>query len=288
MFEKGLSIIIPAFNEEKGIAQTIQSIQDAMAESAISHELIVVDDGSIDSTAEIVKSLQGVKLLRNIHNRGYGASLMRGIRDANYENIAITDADGTYPNNRIPEFAALLTDDVDMVVGWRKGPSAKIPLVRRPAKWVINKIAEILAGYRIPDLNSGFRIFRKQTIMKNEHVLPAGFSFTTTITLLIASGGGCILYEPISYSHRTGQSKFHPIMDTWGMITLIVRSILLFSPLRFFVPVAMLSFLCAIIVLIVSLLWMERIPDGTITILTVTGFQILVLGLLADLINRRL
>jgi glycosyltransferase involved in cell wall biosynthesis len=82
MFEKGLSIIIPAFNEEKGIIPTIQGIQGAMAESAIAYELIVVDDGSIDSTAEIVKSLQGVKLLRNIHNRGYGASLMRGIRSS--------------------------------------------------------------------------------------------------------------------------------------------------------------------------------------------------------------
>ncbi len=288
MFEKGLSIIIPAFNEEKGAALTVQGIQTTMAESAIPFELIVVDDGSIDSTAEIINSLPGVKLLRNIHNRGYGTSLKRGIRAATYENIAITDADGTYPGDRIPELASLLTDDVDMVVGWRKGFSAKIPLVRRPAKWVIKRIAETLAGYSIPDLNSGLRIFRKQTVLDNEHVLPAGFSFTTTITLLIASGGGCILYEPISYSHRSGQSKFHPIKDTWGMITLIVRSILLFNPLRFFVPIAMLSFLCAIIVLIVSLLWMERIPDGTITILTVTGFQILVMGLLADLINRRL
>jgi glycosyltransferase involved in cell wall biosynthesis len=288
MFEKGLSIIIPAFNEEKGAALTVQGIQTTMAESAIPFELIVVDDGSIDSTAEIINSLPGVKLLRNIHNRGYGTSLKRGIRAATYDNIAITDADGTYPGDRIPELASLLTDDVDMVVGWRKGFSAKIPLVRRPAKWVIKRIAETLAGYSIPDLNSGLRIFRKQTVLDNEHVLPAGFSFTTTITLLIASGGGCILYEPISYSHRSGQSKFHPIKDTWGMITLIVRSILLFNPLRFFVPIAMLSFLCAIIVLIVSLLWMERIPDGTITILTVTGFQILVMGLLADLINRRL
>jgi glycosyltransferase involved in cell wall biosynthesis len=287
MSEKGLSIIIPAFNEEKGAALTVQGIQTTMAESAIPFELIVVDDGSIDSTAEIINSLPGVKLLRNIHNRGYGTSLKRGIRAATYDNIAITDADGTYPGDRIPELASLLTDDVDMVVGWRKGFSAKIPLVRRPAKWVIKRIAETLAGYSIPDLNSGLRIFRKQTVLDNEHVLPAGFSFTTTITLLIASGGGCILYEPISYSHRSGQSKFHPIKDTWGMITLIVRSILLFSPLRFFVPIAMLFFLCAIIVLIVSLLWMERIPDGTITILTVTGFQILAMGLLADLINRR-
>ena len=287
MSEKGLSIIIPAFNEEKGIALTVLGIQAALAESAMPHELIVVDDGSIDSTAEIVNSLPGVKLLRNIHNRGYGASLKRGIRAATYDNIAITDADGTYPGDRISELASLLTDDVDMVVGWRKGFSAKIPLVRRPAKWVIKRIAEILAGYSIPDLNSGLRIFRKQTVLDNEHVLPAGFSFTTTITLLIASGGGNILYEPISYSHRSGISKFHPIKDTWGMITLIVRSILLFNPLRVFVPISMMFFLSAIIVLVVSLVWMERIPDGTISILTVTGFQILVMGLLADLINRR-
>ena len=287
MPEKGLSIIIPAFNEENGVALSVQGIQAAMAESAIPYELIVVDDGSIDSTAEIINSLPGVKLLRNIHNRGYGTSLKRGIRAATYDNIAITDADGTYPGDRIPELASLLTDDVDMVVGWRKGFSAKIPFIRRPAKWVIKRIAETLAGYSIPDLNSGLRIFRKQTVLDNEHVLPAGFSFTTTITLLIASGGGSILYEPIFYSRRSGHSKFHPVKDTWGMITLIVRSILLFNPLRVFVPISMIFFLSAFIVLVISLQWMERIPDGTITVLTVTGFQILVMGLLADLINRR-
>src|SRR5210317_975887 len=145
MSENGLSIIIPAFNEEKGISLTVEGIQAAMAESATPYELIVVDDGSTDSTAEIVNSLPLVKLLRNINNRGYGVSLMRGIRSATYDIIAITDADGTYPNDRILDFASMLADDVDMVVGWRKGFSAKIPLIRRPAKWAINRIAEMLA-----------------------------------------------------------------------------------------------------------------------------------------------
>lgn len=287
MSKQGVSIIIPALNEEKGIALSVEDILSAMDESAMPYEMIIVDDGSTDRTADIVKSLSGVKLLRNIRNRGYGASLKRGIQAAGYDIIAITDADGTYPGERISELVSLLSDDVDMVVGWRKGFAAKIPLVRRPAKWVIKKVTEFLAGYSIPDLNSGLRVFRKKTVIDNEYVLPAGFSFTTTITLLIASGGGNILYEPISYKHRSGSSKFHPIKDTWGMITLIIRSILLFNPLRVFVPISMLFFLSAIIILAVSLIWMERIPDGTITILTVAGFQILVMGLLADLINRR-
>jgi hypothetical protein len=123
--------------------------------------------------------------------------------------------------------------------------------------------------------------------LKNEEILPDGFSFTTTITLLVASDGGNIVYEPIQYHQRAGKSKFHPIKDTWAMITLIIRSVLLFSPLRVFVPIGVVCFLAAFLVLVIALFLGTRIPDATITILIVTGLQVLLIGLLADLVNRR-
>ena len=283
----GISIVIPAYNEERGLRQTVEALIDVMKTSGMAFEIIVIDDGSKDGTAEVGKSIPEILFLQNRVNLGYGATLKRGIRAAAHEVIAITDADGTYPNERIPELAKLLTDEVDMVVGWRKGSNVKIPLTRRPVKWVIKRFAESLAGYAIPDINSGLRVFRKKTVSDNENVLPAGFSFTATITLLIASGGGNIVFEPIDYHTRTGTSKFHPIKDTWGMISLIVRSVLLFDPLRVFVPVALTCFLIAIGFFVGSLLWLPGLWDATIIIFLTTGFHFLGMGLLADLINRR-
>ena len=284
---KGISIIVPAYNEEKGISATVTHLHTVMNMADISYEIIVIDDGSSDNTAKIGRSLPNIRFMANKRNMGYGYSIKKAGNSAQFDLIAITDADGTYPNERIPDLLSLLGDDVEMVVGWRKGQDAKIPLTRRPVKWIIRKFAEFVAGYPIPDPNSGLRIFRRETLKRNAHLLPSGFSLTTTITLIIASGGGDIVYEPIKYHQRTGISKFHPIKDTWGMISLIVRSTLLFTPLRVFVPLALALFTLSLIILVYSLYWLERIPDGTISILTATGIQILCLGLLADLVNRQ-
>ena len=288
----GTSIVVPAYNEEAGIEGTLGELRQTVTEHDGPWEVIVVDDGSTDRTAQIAELFceKNGRFYLHCHerNEGYGAALKRGIGAAQYGTIVITDADSTYPNDRIPQLARLLGEDVDMVVGWRKGAGAKIPLARRPAKWIVKKFAEWLAGYKIPDINSGLRVFRKQLVLDNLHVLPSTFSFTTTITLLVASGGGNIRYEPIAYHARAGKSKFQPIRDTWRMVTLIVRSVLLFSPLRIFTPIAAGLLALAGIVLIYSFFFMERILDSTVTILSVTGVQILLLGLLADLINRRM
>jgi len=285
--DAGITVVIPAYNEEQGLAGTLQQLLSVLKDAGLPHEIIVVDDGSTDHTPGIAAQFEEVVLLKHATNRGYGASLKRGIAAARYAVIAITDADGTYPSSAIPRLASLLTGDTDMVVGWRKGFAARIPLLRRPAKWAIEKLAQSLAGYAIPDLNSGLRVFRREIALGHDRLLPDGFSFTTTITLLIASAGGKIVYDPIPYADRKGRSKFHPITDTWNMITLIVRSVLLFNPLRVFVPIALGCLALAAAVLVYALLFLDRVPDGTVSVLAVAGIQILVMGLLADLINRR-
>ena len=154
-----LSIVVPAYNEGEAIGPVLRDIQATMDEAGFAYEVLVVDDGSEDNTAEIAESA-GVRLVRHGENRGYGAALKTGIRRATYQLIAITDADGTYPNERIPDLLSYAGDH-DMVVGARTGDAARIPLIRRPAKWVLAKLANYLAEMRIPDLNSGLRVFRK-------------------------------------------------------------------------------------------------------------------------------
>ncbi len=287
--QTGVSIVIPAFNEEAGLGPAIDELGDVMKTASIDYEIIVVDDGSTDNTAEAASNRgENVRVIKNRRNMGYGASLKRGIQAAGFPVVIITDADGTYPSEHIPALVEKLTEDTSMVVGWRKGFSARIPLVRRPAKWVLRKFAESMAAHPIPDLNSGLRVLRKEDVLRYARVLPDGFSFTATITLVILSGGGTIAYEPIGYNQRVGKSKFHPVRDVIGMVGLIIRSILLFYPLRFFVPVALACFGAGGAILAASVMGVfERIPDATIVIFVMTGLQFLCMGFLADLINRR-
>lgn len=287
--EPGVTVVIPAFNEEQGLESTVETIRTTLSTQPRPFEVVVVDDGSEDGTAGVANRLEGIRLVRNEYNMGYGAALKRGIRSARYDTIVITDADGTYPNDRIPDLLAAMDNGVTMVVGYRKGKVGHGPFVRRAAKWVIRQFASILVRDPIPDINSGLRVFPRSLAVNNDRLLPSGFSFTTTITLLVVSGGGYIEYVPIEYFPRHGVSKFHPIRDVANMIGLIVRSTLLFNPLRIFTPIAFGFFSAAATILALALFGVfERIPDATIVILLVTGVQVLFMGLLADLINRRL
>lgn len=284
--ELGLvSIVIPAYHEENAIVETIEQVRDVMGASAYDYELIIVDDGSEDKTGERARAT-GARVVTHTENRGYGASLKDGIRSAKGDWIVITDADGTYPNDRIPD---LLREagEYDMVVGARTGEAAKIPLIRRPAKWLLAKLANYLAETRIPDYNSGLRVFRKDLAMRFFKILPSGFSFTTTITLSSLCHGYRVKYTPIDYYHRTGKSKIKPIRDTYRFFMLIVRTTVYFNPLKVFMPIGFTLF-----VLGMGKLAYEIITGGglaeTSVLLLLASFQTVALGLLADMIDKRL
>jgi len=285
----GISIVIPAFNEEDAIEDTVTLINSMMEQSPNDFEIIVVDDCSTDSTARKLDDMYYDKLrvIRHSRNRGYGAALKTGFTKCIYPLIAITDADGTYPNERIPELALMLHDR-DMVVGARTGSNVSIPLVRRPAKWFIGQLANYLSRCRIPDINSGLRIFRKKTLEKYMSILPDGFSLTTTITLAMLTSGREVEYVPIDYAHRVGKSKIKPVRDTLNFIQLIIRTIVLFEPLRIFLPVAILMFLASVSVLFYSYFFLPSILDMSTTLLFIGSLQILATGMIADMINRRL
>lgn len=237
---KGVSIVIPAFNEEGAIVSGIREIREVMDPSGYEYEIIVVDDGSEDKTAELARA-EGINLIERPENQGYGAALKAGIRRTAHDVIVITDADGTYPAKYIPDLVGQL-GMYDMVVGARTGENVAAPLVRKPAKWVLRKLASYLAGRHIPDLNSGLRVMRKSLIARFVHLLPSGFSFTTTITLAALCSGSLVKYIPIDYHARIGKSKIRPT-HAFDFTLLIIRTIVYFNPLKVFIPLGALFFL---------------------------------------------
>ncbi|MFG0318509.1 MAG: glycosyltransferase family 2 protein [Planctomycetota bacterium JB042] len=278
-----LSIVVPAYNETGGIRPTLEQLAEAV--SGVDCEILVVDDGSDDDTAAQAESCAGVRVLRHDVNRGYGAALKTGIRNARADVICITDADGTYPNDRIPELLGLM-DRYDMVVGARTGANVAIPLVRRPAKWVLNQLANLLAGTRIPDLNSGLRLFRKGIAEKYMRFLPSGFSFTTTITMAMLNDDYLVKYVPIDYYHREGRSKIRPIRDTTNFVLLILRVTMYFKPLKIFLPVTLLLLLASAIAIASDFGSATGLSDKSVILSLATGMVFLV-GLLADAVANR-
>ena len=228
-----VTVIIPAYNEGLHIAQGLEQVRSALATTGWDFEIIVVDDGSRDDTGNAAAGT-GVRVITHRRNRGYGAALKTGIAAASHPWILITDADGTYPAEAIPELLAHATNN-DMVVGARIGKSVKIPLFRRPAKWFLGRLASYLAGMELPDLNSGLRLMRKSLIERYLHLLPSGFSFTTTITLAAACNEHDLEYVTIDYHARLGQSKIRP-WHAYEFTLLIVRTIVFFNPLKVFIP----------------------------------------------------
>jgi len=289
VISSAVSVIIPAFNEQEGIGPVLERIHQVLQARRWKYEVIVVDDGSDDDTHAVAEGISKTKVLRHPRNRGYGSALKTGIRHAQFENLLITDADGTYPADQIPELVERLThSECDMVVGARVGKNVSIPLLRRPAKWFIRKLAELVAGIPIPDLNSGLRVFRKDASLPFFNMLPGGFSFTTTITLAMLTNGYIVEYIPISYFQRVGKSKLRPMRDTLNFIQLVLRITLYFAPLKIFVPISAVLIVIAIAWAVFSTIVLGRLADASAVVIFMTGVQVGVLGLLAELMDRRL
>ncbi|MFK7894631.1 MAG: glycosyltransferase family 2 protein [Myxococcota bacterium] len=287
----GVTIVIPAYNEELGIEDVLISMIARMDRLVLGcpWEIIVVNDGSDDGTVEAAARVEDDRLqvLSHTENRGYGAALKTGIREARYAWILITDADGTYPDDAVEEILSH-RGPYQMVVGSRTGAISNIPLIRRPPKWVLGKIASYLARRDIADLNSGLRLMRKDIVNRFVHILPNGFSFTTTITLAMLSEGMRVKYVEIDYLRRHGTSKIRPIYDTLNFLQLIIRTVMYFDPLRVFIPLAGFFLLAAAAVGFGSYFFLPHLLDSTTVLLFVTGVQMLAIGMLADIINKRL
>ena len=279
------TIIIPCYNEASGIRKTLTSVFKNLSNRDF--EVIVVNDGSDDKSTEILSEFaleQPIRIIENKSNSGYGYSLKKGILASNSDVIVITDADGTYPIENIP----LLLDELkfcDMAVGARIGKIVKIPVVRRPAKWLLLKYAKWMAGADIKDLNSGLRAFKKEHAMQFFHLFPNGFSFTSTITLAMHVNGFEVNYLPINYNVRLGKSSINPIRDTIGFFSLVLRTTMYYKSLQAFGSLSIVFFFSAIAFGFASKFITGQVADVIVISLFNTSILFLGLGLVGDIIN---
>ncbi|MBW2989545.1 glycosyltransferase family 2 protein [Candidatus Woesearchaeota archaeon] len=283
MENEPISIIIPVYNEEKAIAQTIQDIKECMA--PYGYELIVVDDCSKDGSYDMLSKISGIRLVKHKVNKGYGASLKSGISASKYGWIFIIDADGTYPAKDMPKFLEYMPDN-DLIIGARVGKIVKIPLLRRPAKFILTKIATYIASKKVVDLNSGMMLFKKSMSLKFWNLYPERFSFTSTNTMIAFTNDYDVKFMPINYYKREGKSTINPIKDFIEFNKLLLKLCLFFRPLKIFVPFSILLFLIGLAIVITGLLKLGTFFDITFVMLSLASIQIFILGLIAELIIR--
>jgi len=272
-----VSIVIPAYNEEHSLGKILSDLQSL----EYHFEILVIDDGSTDKTAQVAES-HNVRVLRHPVNKGYGAALKTGFRNANGEYIFLMDADGQH---KVLDIVRLLEyiGQYDMVIGARTKQS-KITLNRKLAQYVMKKTANYLSGQDIPDLNSGFRVIKKEPVMEYIHILPNGFSFTTTITLAMLMGGYNLKYVPIETEIRVGKSKIKAFRDGSNFILLILRTVSLFNPLKVFLPISGLLMILGIIDLLYEIIFYFNVSSASILLIT-SSVIVFFFGLLADQIS---
>jgi polyisoprenyl-phosphate glycosyltransferase len=287
-----VTVVLPCYNEAAHVMQELERITGALDDSEFDYELLAIDDASTDDTLAVLDGATArfprMRVIGFRRNGGSGTARRIGTLAARGEIVVWTDADLTYPNERIPELVRLLRDDptYDQVVGARTSEEGTHKFLRVPAKWFIRKVAERLTNQRIPDLNSGLRAFRREVSLPYLRLLPPGFSCVTTITLAFLANQHDIKYVEIGYAKRAGASKFHFLRDAYRYILQVLRMVMYFDPLKVLMPPALwllgIGFLKGIVDMIRHPFYF---PASTV-LLFVTGLTIGSLALLSDLVVR--
>jgi len=272
-----VSVIIPAFNEEAGIGSVVESLRAA----ADWHELIVVDDGSADRTAVVARQA-GARVIKHPYNKGNGASVKSGIRDASGPSILIMDGDGQHTAADALRLVALL-DEYDLVVGARTA-NGQASAVRHVGNEVLNWLASYLTGRAIPDLTSGMRAVRTSCLREFLHLLPNGFSTPTTTTLACIKAGYSVRFEPIQTMARLGQSKIRLISDGANFFLILLKVITVFSPLRIFAPISAAAFTLGAAYAVWTAITQRHITNSSV-LLIVLAVVIFLVGLVSEQIS---
>jgi len=275
-----VSVVLPAFNEGDAIGSVLRSLIPTANEN--DWEVLVVDDGSSDKTGEIARNC-GATVITHPYNCGYGASLKTGLNTAQGDVVVIMDSDGQHDQSDIPRLLEYINNH-DMVVGQRT-KNGHSDWFRRPGKFVLGKVANFLAGKKIPDINSGLRAYRKALLLKLVHLMPDGFSFSTTSTVAYSCMNFRVKYVPIKVSKRIGTSTVNQVRHGFEAILLMLRLIVLFNPLKVFMPVAIASIATGLAYQVFILFkdgW--HVHGGAIIAFT-AGVQAFLFGLMIDQIS---
>jgi polyisoprenyl-phosphate glycosyltransferase len=284
--------VLPCYNEQDHVLLELERIDKSLEASPYSYELLVIDDHSSDGTLAVLtdaaRRFPNLRLMAFQRNGGTGTSRRIGTAEARGRIVVWTDADMTYPNERIPELVQYLHDrpHVDQVVGARTSEQGTAKVFRVPAKWTIRKVAEGLSGTKIPDLNSGLRAFRREVALPYLRLLPPGFSCVTTLTMSFLSNQHAVEYLPIEYAKRAGKSKFHFLRDAYRYFLQVLRMVMYFNPIKVLMPVAMVLFGLGAVKAVVDVVRYSFRVTTNAVLLIVTGLIIAAVALLADLIVR--
>ena len=276
---KSISIIIPSYNEEQTIQRLIENIKELGLNNA---EIIVIDDGSTDGTFERASGC-GVRVIRHPYNKGNGAAIKTGIRNATGDILVMMDSDGQHNPNDI----LCLLDDIDrydMVIGARSRSNFSFNH-RDIANHIYNLFATYLAGMKIHDLTSGFRAIKKEVAQVFITMLPNGFSYPTTLTLGLIKSGYSIKFVPIKANKRVGNSKIKLFRDGIGFILTITKIGSLYSPLRVFLPVSFVFFLLGLIYYAYTFFTQQRFTNMAALLIS-TSVIIFMMGFVAEQIAQ--
>jgi len=272
-----VSVIIPAFNEGAAIADVIA----ALGAAGPWHEIIVVDDGSGDDTSARATAA-GATVVRHPYNKGNGAAVKSGVRRATGEYVMIIDGDGQHSAADAQRLVARL-GEYDLVIGARSS-STQANQARRFGNSALNQLASYLTGREIPDLTSGFRAARRQCLREFLHLLPNGFSTPTTTTLAFIKAGYNVAFEPTDARQRVGSSKIRLARDGAKFFLIILKIVTLFSPLRIFVPIALVTAALGIAYGIWNVVTHARIPNGSV-LLILFALAVFLVGLVSEQIS---
>ena len=272
-----VSVVIPAFNEAAAIAEVVISLASADRW----REIIVVDDGSDDDTGARAAAA-GAIVVRHPYNKGNGAAVKSGIRRASGEFVMIVDGDGQH---RAADAARLIAKlgEYDLVIGARSG-STQATQTRRAGNGALNGLASYLTGRRIPDLTSGFRAARREHLLEFLHLLPNGFSTPTTTTLAFIKAGYNVAFEPTEARPRVGESKIRLARDGTKFLVIILKIVTLFSPLRVFIPVALVSFILGAGYAIWTIATQSHVTNSSVLLIMFAAVVFLV-GLVSEQIS---
>ncbi|TWT18622.1 glycosyltransferase family 2 protein [Luteimonas marina] len=285
-----VTVLVPCYNEEGAVAETIEKLDSALAPLG-NFQILAIEDGSEDGTLTVLRSLESrhprLTVVPHDRNRGYGAALKTGMREAASDLIAIIDADGTYPIADLPKLVGIAIDrNLDMVVGARTGENVTYSTLRKIPKFFLHRWINWIVNQKIPDINSGMRVFRRDMARKFVRILPNGFSFTITITISALRNNYRVHFEPIDYFARKGNSKIHPIKDTLRFVQIIGRTGMYFAPLRILSPLLVVLAIGSTASLCYDAFVLRDLTEKSLVLLTML-LNVGIFAILADMIDKR-